>query len=101
MVLFSYSTGEASYLGYSPLIETPRFSAEIDHLREEVTVVKNKLQSLENSQQSRVLFQNEIKTFLSQITEMLNPATLARNAGFSQLGTNDGDHAEETTNDEN
>ncbi|XP_039130957.1 uncharacterized protein LOC120267385 [Dioscorea cayenensis subsp. rotundata] len=69
-------------------------------INEEVTIVKNKLQSLENSKKNIVQSQNEIKAFLSQITEMLNPTTIARNAGFSQFGTSDRGQEEDTTNDE-
>ncbi|XP_039142315.1 uncharacterized protein LOC120279447 [Dioscorea cayenensis subsp. rotundata] len=95
------SIGEACSTACSPQVDqTPHSNTEVDNLREEVTVVKNKLQSLEDSQKNIVQSQNEIKAFLSQITEMLNPTTIARNAGFSQFGTSDRGQEEDTTDDE-
>ena len=62
--------------------------------------MKNKQQSSKDSQQSIVQSHNEVKTTLSQISKMLNRVTLAWNAEFSLLGTNDKGERKETTNDE-
>ncbi|XP_039137411.1 uncharacterized protein LOC120274941 [Dioscorea cayenensis subsp. rotundata] len=90
----SINAGDASYSACSrPNHEREQTPIEIDNLREEVTLVKDRMINLEDKVEKQASDTADIKKYLEQMMDMFNPARMFTNAsiGPSQPTSHDKD----------
>ncbi|KAH7672015.1 putative transposase Ptta/En/Spm plant protein [Dioscorea alata] len=79
----SINVGDASYSACSrPAHEREQTPFEVDNLREEVTLVKDRIMNLEDKVEKQASDTADIKKYLEQLMEMFNPARMFTNASM-------------------